>query len=61
MPFYDKRDNALYPTPSLHSSSWNGKTYAQPTTVYAGMGKLKPLTSVSQPTSSTTPPFPATT
>lgn len=61
VPFYDKRDNRLYPTPSLHTNSWNGKTYAQPSTIYAGMGSLKPLTSVRRLPLSTTPPCPATT
>ena len=46
VPFYDKRDNTLYPTPSMVKSSWNANTYAKPSTIYAGMGSLKPLHSV---------------
>lgn len=46
VPFYDKRDNTLYPTPSIVKSSWNANTFAKPSTVYAGMGSLKPLHSV---------------
>ena len=43
VPFYDKRDNTQYPTPSTFTKSWNANIHVKPTTVYAGMGSLKPL------------------
>lgn len=43
VPFYDKRDTKLYPTPSHITQSWNATTYSKPTTIYAGMGTSKPL------------------
>lgn len=46
VPFYDKRDNKLYPTPSTVTKSWNSTTYVKPNTVYAGMGTHKPLHAV---------------
>jgi len=46
VPFYDKRDSTLYPTPSQVKDSWNAHTHKRQETVYAGMGMQKPLTSV---------------
>ena len=46
VPFYEKRDNTLYPTPSVVTKSWNSNTFDKPHTVYAGMGTLKPLHAV---------------
>lgn len=43
VPFYNKRDSTLYPTPSTVIQSWNSSTYTKPNTVYAGMGTQKPL------------------
>lgn len=48
VPFYDKRDNTLYPTPSHITKSWTANVHSQPNTVFAGMGVNKPLNSVSQ-------------
>lgn len=49
VPFYEKRDNTLYPTPSHIKQSWNATTYSKPNTIYAGMGSSKPLNAVSIP------------
>lgn len=46
VPFYQKRDNTLYPTPSIVHQSWNANVHSHPETVYAGMGSSKPLSSV---------------
>ena len=46
VPFYDKRNNTLYPTPSTVSKSWNAQTHGNQSAVYAGMGSLKPLHAV---------------
>jgi hypothetical protein len=46
VPFYDKRNNTLYPTPSNVTQSWTSNVHSNKGTVYAGMGSLKPLHSV---------------
>lgn len=60
VPFYDRRDNTLFPTPSHIKQSWNASTYGKPSTVYAGMGSSKPLHAVSPLSRSTTPRTSAT-
>jgi hypothetical protein len=46
VPFYDKRNNTVYPTKSDVKNSWNSTVHSQPKTLYAGMGTTKPLSAV---------------
>lgn len=43
IPFYDKRNNKEYPTPSTVANSWNSHTYSNKGNEHAGMGKEKTL------------------
>jgi len=43
VPFYDKRDNTLYPTPSAVLKSWNSDVHSLRQSLYAGIGNTKPL------------------
>ncbi len=46
VPFYDKRNNKMYPTKSDFNQSWNSTIHSRPQSVNAGMGSNKPLSSV---------------
>lgn len=46
VPFYDKRNNTMYPTKSDFTQSWNSTVHSRPQSVNAGMGPNKPLSSV---------------
>lgn len=46
VPFYDKRNNTMYPTKSDQIKSWNSTVHSRPQSVNAGMGSCKPLSSV---------------
>lgn len=46
IPFYDKRNNTIYPTKSDFARSWSSKVYDQPKSLNAGMGSSKPLAPV---------------
>ena len=46
VPFYDKRNNTIYPTKSDVKDSWNSTVHSRPQSLYAGMGNTKPLSSV---------------
>lgn len=46
IPFYDRRNNTVYPTKSDFTRSWSASTHGQPIPLKAGMGSSKPLTTV---------------
>jgi len=46
IPFYEKRDQTQYPTPSTVTRSWSSNVYKNRSIFHAGMGIAKPLISV---------------
>ena len=46
IPFYDKRNNTVYPTKSDFVRSWSASIHGQPKGLKAGMGSSKPLVTV---------------
>ena len=46
MPFYDKRDNTIYPTKSIIGKGWTQSVHSNERPLSAGMGTMKPLSPV---------------
>jgi hypothetical protein len=46
VPFYDKRNQTMYPTRSEFGKSWSSNTYSNKKNLNAGMGSKKPLIAV---------------
>ena len=46
VPFYEKRNQTVYPTKSDFTRSWSSNTHANSKALNAGMGSKKPLITV---------------